>query len=261
MPDGMSPPPGGPPGVPDILVRAGRLAFGDRVVFDGLSFALRAGEWTCLLGPSGVGKSSLLRLIAGLLPGSDDSLVACADGLPLTGRIAYMAQEDLLLPWLDVLGNVTFGHRLRRANITRALRDRALSLLERVGLGGRSSDRPDTLSGGMRQRVALVRTLLEDRPLVLMDEPFSALDAITRVRLQDLFADLLRGRTVLLVTHDPLEALRLGHRIHVLAGSPARLGEPLEPPGKPPRDLLDPEVLRLQGELLARLSRASGAGP
>ncbi len=252
------PDPGEPPGALDVLVRTGRLTYGDRVLFDGLTFPLRAGKWTCLLGPSGVGKSTLLRLIAGLLPGSDDSLVTCADGRPLTGRIAYMAQEDLLLPWLDVLGNVTFGHRLRRAKLTSALRDRALLLLERVGLGDRLSDRPDTLSGGMRQRVALVRTLLEDRPLVLMDEPFSALDAITRVRLQDLFAELLRGRTVLLVTHDPLEALRLGHRIHVLAGSPARLGEPLEPPGQPPRDLLDPEVLRLQGVLLARLSRASG---
>ncbi len=254
-------PSGGPPGGPDILVRASRLAFGRRVVFDGLTLRLKAGRWTCLLGPSGVGKSSLLRLIAGLLPGSGDSLAACADGRPLGGRIAYMAQEDLLLPWLDVLGNVTFGHRLRREKRSGDLRDRALSLLERVGLQGRWADRPDTLSGGMRQRVALVRTVLENRPLVLMDEPFSALDAITRVRLQDLFAELLRGRTVLLVTHDPLEALRLGHRIHVLAGSPASLGSPLEPPGDPPRDLLNPDVLRLQGELLARLSEASGAGP
>lgn len=244
---------------PTVTIHAVRLAFGDKVLFDNLSFSLEAGQWTCVLGPSGVGKSSLLRLIAGLHPGCDSSVVTCGDGLPATGRVAYMAQKDLLLPWLDVLRNVTIGHRLRGSNQRNGLRQRALSLLERVGLGGRGSDRPDALSGGMRQRVALVRTLLEDRPLVLMDEPFSALDAITKVQLQDLFADLLRGRTVLLVTHDPLEALRLGHRVFVMAGTPAELGDPLCPPGEPPRDLHDPNVLRLQGDLLDRLSKASEA--
>jgi putative hydroxymethylpyrimidine transport system ATP-binding protein len=115
---------------------------------------------------------------------------------------------------------------------------------------------PATLSGGQRQRVALARTLMEDRPLVLMDEPFSALDAITRARLQVQAARLLAGRTVLLVTHDPLEALRLGHRIHVMAGHPARIEAPIQPDGAPPRDLHDPALLARQGDLLARLADA-----
>ena len=137
---------------------------------------------------------------------------------------------------------------------------RARALLARVGLSGHEGDRPAKLSGGMRQRVALARTLMEDRPVVLMDEPFSALDAITRYQLQALAAELLAGRTVLLVTHDPLEALRLGHRVQVMAGRPARLDDALEPAGAPPRDPGEPELLTLQAELLKRLSRAQGAG-
>ena len=100
---------------------------------------------------------------------------------------------------------------------------------------------------------------MEDRPIVLMDEPFSAVDAITRSRLQDLAAELLGGRTVLLITHDPLEALRLGHRLHVMAGRPARLGPALEPAGAPPRDPGDRAILTLQGELMARLRNAAEA--
>ncbi len=116
---------------------------------------------------------------------------------------------------------------------------------------------PATLSGGQRQRAALARTLMEGRPVVLMDEPFSAVDAITRARLQELAARLLRGRTVLLVTHDPLEALRLGHRIHVMAGRPALLGAAMEPPEETPRDATDPSLRELHLELLAQLGAAA----
>jgi putative hydroxymethylpyrimidine transport system ATP-binding protein len=238
-------------------VHAARLVYDDQILFDDLDFTLQAGRWTCLLGPSGVGKTSLLRLIAGLGPVQPGSAVDCGDGLAVSGRAAYMAQADLLLPWLNVAGNVLLGHRLRASGNGQGQRERAEALLAQVGLGGHSRDLPATLSGGMRQRVALARTLMEDRPVVLMDEPFSALDAITKVRLQDLFAALLRGRTVLLVTHDPLEALRLGHSIHVMAGRPARLGEALEPGGSPPRDIHDPELLALQADLLDRLSAAA----
>ncbi len=171
-----------------------------------------------------------------------------------SGRIAYMAQQDLLLPWMTVLDNVLLGPTLRRERPDPETRGRARDLLARVGLGGREGDRPAALSGGQRQRVALARTLMEDRPLVLMDEPFSALDAITRLRLQELAAELLAGRTVLLVTHDPLEALRLCHRIHVMAGAPAHVGPALEPPAAPPRAPDDPAVLALQGDLLRRLA-------
>jgi putative hydroxymethylpyrimidine transport system ATP-binding protein len=163
----------------------------------------------------------------------------------------------MLFPWLDVIGNVTLGVRLRGGDpATPDAIARARALLTEVGLAGQERARPDTLSGGMRQRVALARTLMEERPVLMMDEPFSALDAITRVRLQTLAARLLKDRTVLLVTHDPMEAIRLGHRIHVLAGTPARLGEALVPPGETPRRVDDPDVLRLQGDLLRRLGES-----
>ena len=133
-------------------------------------------------------------------------------------------------------------------------------MLDRVGLGAEADALPHTLSGGMRQRVALARTLMEDRPIVLMDEPFSALDAITRIRLQELAAGLLAGRTVLLVTHDPLEALRLGDRIYVMAGRPASLHSAPAPDGPPPRKPRDRSLQAMHAELLERLTAADDAG-
>ncbi|HEY5597550.1 MAG TPA: ABC transporter ATP-binding protein, partial [Kiloniellales bacterium] len=221
---------------------------------------LPAGRTTCLLGPSGVGKTSLLRLVAGLLPDARGEAVD-EHGRPVHGRIAYLAQQDLLLPWLSAVGNVMLGSRLRGDAARPATAQRARDLLTRVDLAGREDDRPAKLSGGMRQRVALARTLMEDRPIVLMDEPFSSLDAITRYELQALAADCLAGRTVLLVTHDPLEALRLGHRVLVMSGVPATLDDPLVPAGQPPRDPADAGLLALQAELLKRLTRAkAGTG-
>ena len=232
--------------VPSLFVRDARIAFGERVVADRLTLAFPAGQTTCLLGRSGVGKTSLLRWLAGLLPGT-----------ALAGRIAYMAQQDLLLPWLGVLDNVLLGYRLRGdAAALRATEPRAHALLAQVGLGDRLSDRPAALSGGMRQRAALARTLCEDRPVVLMDEPFAHLDAVTRFDLQDLAARLLAGRTVVLVTHDPLEALRLGHQVRVLSGVPFTVGTAIEPVGPVPRDPADPALLALQARLIAEL-RAS----
>jgi len=236
----------------DVIVETAQLIYAGAPLFEDLDFTLPGGLWTCLLGPSGVGKSSLIRVIAGLAD-LDRGRVRAADDRPLAGRLAWMSQQDSVLPWRDVLGNVTLGARLRGE---RPERERALALLDEVGLAGREHRLPATLSGGQRQRVALARTLMEDRPLVLMDEPFSALDAITRARLQVQAARLLAGRTVLLVTHDPLEALRLGHRIHVMAGHPARIEAPIHPDGAPPRDLHDPALLARQGDLLARLADA-----
>ncbi len=242
-----------PPGsAPRVELHAAGLRYGAATIFEALDLSLPAGRTTCLLGPSGAGKTSLLRLIAGLAHGAQGRAEdEAGDGLD--GRIAYLAQQDLLLPWSNVLNNVLLGPRLRNEPVTGALEQRARDLIAQVGLAGREAERPGRLSGGMRQRVALARTLMEDRPVVLMDEPFSALDAITRYRLQDLAAELLRGRTVLLVTHDPLEALRLGHGVRIISGTPARLDAPLAAPGEPPRALDDPEVLRLQAELLRRL--------
>lgn len=222
-----------------VNLRSARLVYGGLTLFDGLNLDLAGGSFTCLLGSSGIGKSSLLRLLASLTAIGVSGDLRGGDGLPLTGRVAWMAQQDLLLPWLTVLDNVTLGNRLRGE---RPDRPRALALLARVGLADVALDHPETLSGGMRQRAALARTLMEDRPVVLMDEPFSGLDALTRLRLQALAAELLIGRTVLLVTHDPLEALRLGEHILVMNGRPATLQTLPDLPGIPPRDPGDPAV-------------------
>ena len=241
---------------PDVQVRGATLRHGDSVLFEDLSVTLAAGEITCLLGVSGIGKSSLLKLVAGLGPALERGTIEAGDGRALKGRIAYMDQRDLLLPWLSVLDNVTLGARLRGDH---ADGDGARSLLRDVGLAGRENDLPAVLSGGMRQRTALARTLMEDRPVVLMDEPFSALDALTRLHLQDLAGRLLAGRTVLLVTHDPIEAVRLGHRIHIMAGLPARIATAMTLSGEPPRDPTREEATARYRELMGYLGQSGSA--
>ena len=237
-----------------LHLRLDRLAFGDTLVVDDLDLTLEPGKINCLLGPSGVGKSSILKILAGFIPLPPKSSLICSDDRPVTGRICYMDQHDLLLPWASVLDNLVIGARLRgeAPDIGKA-RD----LLHRVGLADRHDARPATLSGGMRQRVALARTLMEGAPIVLMDEPFSALDAITRFRLQDLAADVLEGKTVLLITHDPLEALRLGHAIYVLSGNPVSLSEPLVPEGPIPRGPADDALKHHYSHIMTRLAAAT----
>lgn len=248
-----------PDPAPAITLSDAHLEFDGVPLFEGLDITVEGGCWTCLLGPSGVGKTSLLRLIAGLADAAAGA-VSCSDGVPVDGRIAYMAQQDLLLPWATVIENVMLGHRLRgdRSRGGESLA-RAHALIAEVGMAGREGDRPTALSGGQRQRIALARTLMEDREIVLMDEPFSAVDAITRFRLQELAARLLAGRTVLLVTHDPMEALRLGDVVHVMAGHPAHLDLAMRPTGNRPRDPANPTLRAMQSDLLRRLAAAEGA--
>jgi putative hydroxymethylpyrimidine transport system ATP-binding protein len=236
---------------PGIILDDVSLSFDQHALFSNLNCQFLGGQFTCILGPSGVGKSSLLRLIAGLHPTTS---IRTSDNQDITKHIAYMSQSDSLLPWLNTLDNALLGARLR-GEVTSTKRNQAIALLKRVGLKN-PKQKVEELSGGMRQRVALVRTLLEDKPIVLMDEPFSALDVITRLDLQDLAAELLKNKTVILVTHDPLEALRLGHVIYVLSGMPVQLGAPIIPDGATPRATTSPELLELQGKLLARLQHA-----
>lgn len=240
-----------------LTVRDLRLAWGSRTLVEGFDLSMPAGSWICLLGESGVGKSTLLRTIAGLEAVTGPGNVATDRGEPTAGLTAYMAQQDLLLPWLSAAQNVALGARLRGDKPDDA---RARDLLERAGVGDRADARPNELSGGERQRVALARTLMEDRPIVLMDEPFSALDSLTRTRLQDLARELLAERTVLMVTHDPFEALRLADAVHVLGRGKARKSGPLVPPGPAPRDPADPSLRETYMAIMARLEHNNGGG-
>lgn len=234
---------------PAIHLEGVGLDFGAAPLFRNLDLCIGAGTITVLLGASGVGKTSLLRMLGGLVA-PDYGRVAAADGQPLAGRIAWMGQQDLLLPWATVMDNVMLGARLRGA---RPDRDRAGHLLECVGLSAHAAALPGTLSGGMRQRVALARVLYEDRPVVLMDEPFSALDSVTRARMQDLAGRMLAGRTVVLITHDPLEACRLADHMLLMSGHPARLDAIDVPAGGVPRAVDDAGVLAAQSVLLRRM--------
>jgi putative hydroxymethylpyrimidine transport system ATP-binding protein len=214
-----------------------------------LELKVAANSWTCLLGPSGVGKSTLLRLIAGLETGGEfQGSVTVGDGMGLAQRIAYMAQSDLLLSWLNIHDNVLLGARLRGEKPDH---DRAESLIARVGLSEHSQKRPAALSGGMRQRVALARALMEDRPFVLLDEPFAALDAKTRSEMQELAFEMLQDRTVLLVTHDPSEAARLGHHIFIMSDKNLQ-AQPV-PTSNPIRSYDAPETLEAQIFLMHQL--------
>ncbi|NOJ10778.1 ABC transporter ATP-binding protein [Vibrio splendidus] len=236
----------------------------EHATLSGLSLSLNAGKWTVLLGRSGCGKTTVLRYLAGLL---DDKVewqgtLATSDELPLTDRIAYMAQQDLLLPWLSVIDNVCLSHRFQnspdkhqsQASNKQAQTNQALELLAAVGLADYANAMPDQLSGGMRQRVALARTLMQDKPVVLMDEPFSALDAVTRHKLQSLACGLLRDKTVVLITHDPQEAVRLADNLYVLQGTPASAHSLSVPNTATPR-VLDGECAELQQAILDQLER------
>jgi putative hydroxymethylpyrimidine transport system ATP-binding protein len=221
-------------------------------LFAPIDLTLPAGQWTCVLGRSGVGKSTLLRLIAGLAcAGEFSGQISASDGESLANRISFMTQSDLLLPWLSVFENVVLGAKLRGCLPDTAV---ANDLLDRVGLAAYRDTKPSALSGGMRQRTALARTLMENRPVALLDEPFSALDASTRADMQELSVQMLQGKTVLIVTHDPAEAVRLGHQIVVLTATGADQW-PL-PNTAPVRDQYASETIACQAALLSHLRGA-----
>ncbi|MDQ6753314.1 MAG: ABC transporter ATP-binding protein [Actinomycetota bacterium] len=187
-------------------------------VLDGVNLTIRPGEFVALLGASGCGKSTLLNLIAGLEAPTAGSMEIPADGA------AFMFQDASLYPWLTAKGNVELALKLR--GVGRQERsDRADELLELVHLGGAGQNRPHELSGGMRQRVALARSLAQDRQVLLMDEPFAALDAITRDLLHDELERIWRetGQTIVFVTHNVREAVRLGQRVLLMSSRPGRV--------------------------------------
>ena len=226
------------PEAPSIILAKASLSFGGTLLFDELCFRAEGGQCTCILGPSGCGKSTLLKMISGNSSISYQGSIDFDPGVSNKNITAWMSQNDLLLPWMSVEDNVLLGARLR-SEVTELLKEKAGRLIADAGLAEYKEALPGILSGGMRQRVALLRTLMEERPVLLMDEPFSALDALTRIKLQNMAAEMTRGKTVLLVTHDPMEALRLADRIVVLSGKPARVAAEFEPGGEIPRKIDD----------------------
>jgi sulfonate transport system ATP-binding protein len=229
-------------GSPAVVVRCSGIArsFGDRVVLDGLDLELREGEFLALLGRSGTGKSTLLRALAGL----DDEFLGRAT---VPARRAVVFQDARLLPWARVLDNVVLG--LGGADV----RERGRAALREVELDEHERDWPRTLSGGEAQRVALARALVREPALLLLDEPFGALDALTRIRMHALLAELCaRHRpAVLLVTHDVDEAILLADRVAVLTGGHISFDAPVDV--STPRLRADPAFASLRSRLLFEL--------
>jgi ABC-type nitrate/sulfonate/bicarbonate transport system ATPase subunit len=220
----------GSPEHPDLergAVDVSRLShsFGELQVIEGLELRVQPGEVVGLVGPSGCGKSTLLELVSGLREPTAGEVAVHGDALPAARleSCAYMPQRDLLLPWLAAIDNAAIALRNRGASRARA-RNAAHPLFERFGLAGFERSRPAELSGGMRQRIAFLRTLLAGKPVLLLDEPFASLDAITRAEMQEWLAGALaaESRTVILVSHDVEEALYLSDRVIVLSPRPGR---------------------------------------
>lgn len=208
------------------------------VALDDVSLSLREGEFATLVGPSGCGKSTLLNIACGLLQPDRGEILLDGEPAPeRLGRLAYMPQRDLLLPWRTVLENVVLGPEVAGQDL-QAAREEAMALMPLFGLQGFEHALPATLSGGMRQRAALLRTFLCHREVMLLDEPFGALDALTRAQLQEW---LLRvwarfRKTILFVTHDVEEAVFLADRVFVMTPRPGRIQMEVEVPLPRPRD-------------------------
>jgi NitT/TauT family transport system ATP-binding protein len=227
-----------------------------------ISLDIAPGRFVILLGPSGCGKSTFLNIIAGFDTLSSGDLRV--DGKPVTGPgpdRGFVFQEFALYPWLTVLGNVRIGLDVQKRMPAAARNDRAHDLIRLVGLDGFENRYPHTLSGGMKQRVAIARTLATDPEILLMDEPFGALDAQTRAALQTDLLRIWRGssKTVVFVTHSVQEALLLGDDIIVLSKRPATVKaiETIEAPR--PRDLADPALVAASRRLVSLLTKGSEA--
>lgn len=241
-----------------LEIRGLSKRFADHTVLEHVSFDVAAGEIVALIGASGSGKSTLLSILTGAL--APDAGEIRFDGAPLAqqGRpFAYMPQRDALLPWRRVVENASIGLEVQGVPSREAHR-RVRSLIEPFGLAGAERRYPRQLSGGMRQRVSFLRTVVQDRPILLLDEPFGALDAITRDELQRWLLDMWRdtGWTIVCITHDIREAVRLADRVLVLPATPGPFVGEVEVSRDIPRDdglLTDPRVPPLEAQLHAML--------
>ena len=229
-----------------------------QLVLDDIQLTVGEGEFVSIIGPSGCGKSTLLNIVAGLdSPDSGTVTFEGNQGVSALGRVGYMQQKDLLLPWRTVLDNAILGLELHGVP-RRQARTRALELTEFFGLKGFENQYPYALSGGMKQRAAFLRTMLMDQEIVLLDEPFGALDALTRVQMQEWLLELWDSlrKTIVLITHDMDEAILLSDRVYVLTQRPGRVTLVLDVDLPRPRSyeqVTEPQFARLKSRLLEPL--------
>jgi ABC-type nitrate/sulfonate/bicarbonate transport system ATPase subunit len=231
-------------------------SFGQKQVLNNIALQIKDGEFISLLGPSGSGKSTLFNLIGGLLPPDQGSIIM--DGADITGtsgHISYMPQQPALLPWRTILGNVLLGQELYGIKET----DKAVQMLEKAGLGEVADSYPHELSGGMKQRAAFIRALLSPQSLMLLDEPFSALDEFTRLDMQKWLLNIWEAdrQSVLFITHSIEEALFLSDKIIILSNSPAKVKKVIDIPFARPRKeelLLSPDFLKWKRYVTAAIS-------
>jgi NitT/TauT family transport system ATP-binding protein len=244
-----------------ITIDGVRQSYGALTVIDAFNLTVADGEFVAIVGPSGCGKSTLLRMISGLARPSAGRIVI--DGVEVAApnpKHNLVFQDHALYPWRTVFGNVALGLEIQKQNAA-AIRARVTPLLELVGLEKFAGFYPHQLSGGMRQRAALIRVLAVDPDVLLLDEPFGALDAMTRLVLQE---ELLRlwehsGKTVVLVTHDVEEALFLADRLVVMSALPGRIREIIDVPGRQPRDRGSAALAQLKRNILVILGLESAA--
>lgn len=249
-----------------LEIRGIRMGFGAKRVLDDVSLSIAPGEIVALVGPSGSGKSTLLSVLTGALEPKAGEILFRGEPIPARDRpFAYMPQRDVLLPWRRIIDNAGIG--LEVAGVPRKqARRRVREYFASFGLSGTEDLHPRQLSGGMRQRVSFLRTVVQDRPILLLDEPFGALDAITRDELQRWLLGIWAENnwSILLITHDTREAVRLADRVLVLPAKPGPLIEGVEVSRDIPRTtgfLTDPRVPPLEEALQATLERATPAWP
>jgi len=248
----------------EIEIGRASHAYGDLQTLDALDLGVEAHGVIGLVGPSGCGKSTLLELICGLQEqrAGTISVGGATEARERLARCAFMPQRDLLLPWYSAIDNAALALRNQGMGRSQA-RDATGALFERFGLAGFEAARPAELSGGMRQRVAFLRTLVAGKPVLALDEPFASLDAITRAEMQEWLASALRSdpRTVVLVTHDVEEALYLCDRVAVLSARPARIVAELSAPAPRAEDrdaaVTEPAFVAAREEAMRALREGS----